>query len=131
MGPIALPMTIRAADQITGFRAILAVLLVASRAGRDADHGMEHRAHRHRCGRCSMVSTAGSRAAPERSVRSGSRFDMETDAALILVLAIFVWRNGKAGPWVLLSGLLRYIFVAAGWMWPWMARRWPPTLAAD
>ena len=50
----------------------------------------------------------------------GTRFDMETDAALILVLAIFVWRYGKAGPWVLLSGLLRYLFVAAGWLWPWM-----------
>jgi phosphatidylglycerophosphate synthase len=51
----------------------------------------------------------------------GTRFDMETDAALILVLAIFVWRYGKAGPWVLLSGLLRYMFVAAGWVWPWMS----------
>ena len=50
----------------------------------------------------------------------GTRFDMETDAALILVLAIFAWQYGKAGPWVLLSGLLRYVFVAAGWLWPWM-----------
>ncbi|MSO62626.1 MAG: CDP-alcohol phosphatidyltransferase family protein [Acidobacteria bacterium] len=50
----------------------------------------------------------------------GTRFDMETDAALILVLAILVSQYGKAGPWVLLSGLLRYIFVAAGWLWPWM-----------
>jgi phosphatidylglycerophosphate synthase len=50
----------------------------------------------------------------------GTRFDMETDAALILVLAILVWQYGKAGPWVLLSGLLRYVFVAAGWLWPWM-----------
>ena len=50
----------------------------------------------------------------------GTRFDMETDAALILVLAILVWQYGKAGTWVLLSGLLRYVFVAAGWLWPWM-----------
>jgi len=50
----------------------------------------------------------------------GSRFDMETDAALILVLAILAWQYGKAGPWVLLSGLLRYIFVAAGGLRPWM-----------
>ena len=50
----------------------------------------------------------------------GTRFDMETDAALILVLAVLAWQYGKAGPWVLLSGLLRYIFVAAGWLWPWM-----------
>jgi phosphatidylglycerophosphate synthase len=50
----------------------------------------------------------------------GTRFDMETDAALILVLAILVWQYGKAGPWVLLSGLLRYLFIAAGWLLPWM-----------
>ena len=50
----------------------------------------------------------------------GMRFDMETDSALILVLAILVWQYRKAGPWVLLSGLLRYAFVAAGWLWPWM-----------
>jgi phosphatidylglycerophosphate synthase len=50
----------------------------------------------------------------------GARFDMDTDAALILVLTILVWRHGKAGPWVLLSGLLRYVFVAAGWLWPWL-----------
>ena len=50
----------------------------------------------------------------------GMRFDMETDAALILVLAVLVWQFGKAGPWVLLSGVLRYCFVAAGWLLPWM-----------
>ena len=52
----------------------------------------------------------------------GARFDMEVDALLIQVLAILVWAHGKAGPWAILSGLLRYIFVAAGWLWPWMQR---------
>jgi phosphatidylglycerophosphate synthase len=60
----------------------------------------------------------------------GTRFDMETDAALILVLAILVWQYGKAGPWVLLSGLLRYAFVAAGWLWPWMRAPLASTLRA-
>ena len=50
----------------------------------------------------------------------GARFDMETDALLIQVLAILAWQYGKAGPWVLVSGLLRYLFVAAGWVMPWM-----------
>ncbi|HMJ86288.1 MAG TPA: CDP-alcohol phosphatidyltransferase family protein [Vicinamibacterales bacterium] len=50
----------------------------------------------------------------------GARFDMETDALLIQVLAILAWQYGKAGPWVLVSGLLRYLFVAAGWVLPWM-----------
>jgi phosphatidylglycerophosphate synthase len=57
----------------------------------------------------------------------GARFDMEVDAFLIQVLAILAWRHGKAGIWVLLSGLVRYIFVAAGWMWPWMQRTLVPS----
>ena len=48
----------------------------------------------------------------------GARFDMEIDALLILVLAILVSEFDKAGPWVILSGLLRYIFVGAGRYWP-------------
>ena len=52
----------------------------------------------------------------------GARFDMETDALLIQVLAILAWQYGKAGPWVLVSGLLRYLVVAAGWVLPWMQR---------
>lgn len=50
----------------------------------------------------------------------GARFDMETDAFLILTLSILLWRHGKAGAWVIASGLLRYLFVAAAWVWPWM-----------
>lgn len=57
----------------------------------------------------------------------GARFDMETDAAMILVLSILVWEHGKAGWWVLLSGLMRYAFVAAAWRVPWMAAPLTPT----
>lgn len=57
----------------------------------------------------------------------GARLDMETDALLIMVLSVLVWRHGKAGAWVLLGGLLRYAFVAAGWLLPWMARPLSPT----
>ena len=60
----------------------------------------------------------------------GARFDMEVDALLILVLAILAWRWSKAGAWVLLSGLLRYLFVAAGWMLPWMRGPLAPTRRA-
>jgi phosphatidylglycerophosphate synthase len=52
----------------------------------------------------------------------GARFDMETDALLIQVLAVLAWQYGKAGPWVLVSGLLRYLFVAAGWVLPWLRK---------
>lgn len=57
----------------------------------------------------------------------GARFDMETDALLILVLAALVWHFDKAGPWVLLSGLMRYLFVAAAWVWPWLRMPLPPS----
>jgi phosphatidylglycerophosphate synthase len=58
----------------------------------------------------------------------GARFDMEVDALLIQVLAILVWLHGKAGVWVLASGLLRYVFVAAGRVWPWLQRPLVPSL---
>ena len=58
----------------------------------------------------------------------GARFDMETDALLILVLSMLVWRHGKAGGWVLACGLLRYGFVAAAWMLPWLGRPLRSTL---
>lgn len=58
----------------------------------------------------------------------GARYDMETDAAFLLVLSALVWRQGQAGPWVLLIGLMRYLFVVAGWLLPWLTGRLTPTL---
>ena len=57
----------------------------------------------------------------------GARFDMEVDALLIFVLSALVWRAGKAGPWVLAAGLLRYLFVAAALVVPWLRRPLPPS----
>ena len=48
----------------------------------------------------------------------GARFDMELDSFLALGLSILVWRSGKVGPWILLIGAFRYLFVVAGWLWP-------------
>jgi phosphatidylglycerophosphate synthase len=59
------------------------------------------------------------------SSRFGARFDMEVDALMILALSILVWTHGKAGAWVLLSGLLRYLFVSIGWLLPWLRRPLP------
>jgi phosphatidylglycerophosphate synthase len=56
----------------------------------------------------------------------GARFDMETDALLVMALAVLAWRWDRAGAWVLLSGLMRYLFVAAGALAPWMRRPLPP-----
>jgi phosphatidylglycerophosphate synthase len=48
----------------------------------------------------------------------GARFDMELDAFLLLALSLLLWLAGPLGPWVILIGALRYLFVAAGWLWP-------------
>lgn len=57
--------------------------------------------------------------------RFGARFDMELDAFFILMLCLAVMVLGKAGPWVLLIGLMRYGFVMAGWLWPWLKNDLP------
>lgn len=57
----------------------------------------------------------------------GARFDMETDALLILVLAALVWQLDKAGIWILAAGLLRYAFVLASYPLLWMERALPPS----
>jgi phosphatidylglycerophosphate synthase len=56
----------------------------------------------------------------------GARFDMETDAATMLGLSLLVWLCGQAGAWVLLAGLMRYIFVVGGWLWPALGAPLPP-----
>jgi phosphatidylglycerophosphate synthase len=43
----------------------------------------------------------------------GARFDMESDAVFVAVLSVLAWQFDKVGPWVLLSGLMRYLFAAA------------------
>jgi phosphatidylglycerophosphate synthase len=54
----------------------------------------------------------------------GARFDMEVDASLLMVLSLYVAR--PVGGWVLTIGLMRYAFVAAMWLMPWMRRTLPP-----
>lgn len=54
----------------------------------------------------------------------GARFDMEVDAFLLLALSVYV--APTVGWWALGIGLLRYLFVAVGWVVPWMAATLPP-----
>lgn len=42
----------------------------------------------------------------------GAWFDQEVDGLLVLCLSILAWRSGAAGPWVLLAGAWRYLFIA-------------------
>lgn len=50
----------------------------------------------------------------------GARFDMESDALLILILSVLAAVLGKVGLWVLITGLLRYLFLASALVWPWL-----------
>jgi phosphatidylglycerophosphate synthase len=63
----------------------------------------------------------------------GARFDGEVDAFLILALSVYVARS--AGAWVLAIGAARYVFLAGGWLLPWLRqplpqRRWRKVVAA-
>ncbi|QCI99442.1 CDP-alcohol phosphatidyltransferase family protein [Agrobacterium larrymoorei] len=58
----------------------------------------------------------------------GARFDMEVDAFLILILSVAAAMLDKAGAWVLLIGLMRYLFVAAGWFLPVLNGELPSSL---
>jgi phosphatidylglycerophosphate synthase len=58
----------------------------------------------------------------------GARFDMEVDAFLVLVLSVYV--ATLVGPWVLAIGVMRYAFVAASWMAPWMRSALPTRYSA-
>jgi phosphatidylglycerophosphate synthase len=48
----------------------------------------------------------------------GARFDMETDAFAIAVLAVAVAKAGSVAYWVLAIGAMRYLYLAAGCLLP-------------
>jgi phosphatidylglycerophosphate synthase len=56
----------------------------------------------------------------------GARFDMEVDAFLILVLSVVAAR--WLGWWVLAGGAMRYAFIAAGRLRPWLRRPVPSSV---
>jgi len=53
--------------------------------------------------------------------RFGADFDLEVDCLFMLALALLVYGTGEVGAWVLSNGLMRYLFVAAGWLQPMLA----------
>lgn len=56
----------------------------------------------------------------------GAAFDLEVDALFILTLALIAWELNKVGSWVLLIGVMRYLFLAAGWMFSTLQQPLPP-----
>lgn len=59
----------------------------------------------------------------------GARFDMEVDAALSLILMLHVLVAGIAGPYVIVLGVMRYVFIAASYRLPWLDAPLPPSFA--
>ena len=57
----------------------------------------------------------------------GTRFDMEVDALLILLLSVAAFLLGKAGIWVLAIGLMRYGFVLGQICLPFLTAPLPPS----
>jgi phosphatidylglycerophosphate synthase len=113
------------ANQVTTARAVLVALVVGA-IGERASPAVAASAAGVSLAVTMMDGVDGWMARRSRMTsRFGARFDMEVDALLILALAILTWQYGKAGAWVVLSGLLRYVFMAAGWLLPQMRRPLP------
>jgi len=110
------------ANQVTTVRALLASL-VAAFIGEPHAPAVAAAAATMSASATALDGVDGWLARRSRMISAfGARFDMEVDAFLILALSVLVWRHGKAGAWILAAGLLRYAFVAAGWIWPWLNR---------
>jgi len=58
----------------------------------------------------------------------GARFDMEVDAVLAATLSLVLLTSGKVGPEVLILGFMRYGFVGASVVWPWLNGRLPDSM---
>ena len=71
---------------------------------------------------CLLLDGVDGRVARTRGLVStfGARFDLEVDAALVLVLSVAVAALGVAGWWVVSIGLVRYAYAVAGAVWPWL-----------
>lgn len=58
----------------------------------------------------------------------GARFDMEIDALFGAILSLIILQSGTVGPHILLLGFMRYGFVIAGYIWPWLNNPLPESL---
>ena len=117
-----MPPTFGAANTVTAVRAVF-VVLAAAAIGRSPSPSVAWFVVGAAIAATVLDGVDGWTARRFRQTSAfGARFDMEVDAALIMVLSVLASTWDKAGAWVILSGLLRYLFVAAGWVWPWMSR---------
>lgn len=59
--------------------------------------------------------------------RFGAAFDREIDGLSMLVVAVVVAALGRAGHFVLIAGALRYLFLGAQRLAPWLGAELPPS----
>jgi len=80
---------------------------------------------------CLVLDGVDGRIARRRGLVSafGARFDVEVDAALMLVLSVAVAELGVAGWWVVSIGLVRYAYLGASLRWAWLRGALFPSLA--
>jgi phosphatidylglycerophosphate synthase len=62
------------------------------------------------------------------ATRYGARFDMEIDALFGAVLSLTILSAGIAGPLILILGFMRYVFVGANYMLPWLNGSLPESM---
>jgi phosphatidylglycerophosphate synthase len=55
----------------------------------------------------------------------GAHFDMEVDALFVLSTGAELYLSGKLGAWILLGGVLRYLYVLSVALWPAPAEQMP------
>jgi phosphatidylglycerophosphate synthase len=116
------------ANQITLARGVLVMLLLAF-VGAGSNHSLQVAAFWIAFVSSSMDVLDGWAARrTHTSSAYGARFDMETDALLILTLSVLTWQFDKAGAWVLGSGAMRYAFVATSLALPWLQHPLPSSL---
>jgi phosphatidylglycerophosphate synthase len=53
----------------------------------------------------------------------GATFDTETDAIFVLILGLALWRRDGVGGWVMIPGLLRYVYVLCFALFPGVVER--------
>ena len=58
----------------------------------------------------------------------GAAVDAELDAVLMASLTGVLYANGHTGPWVLLAGAARFVYIGAGRVWPWLNAPLAPSL---
>ena len=115
------------ANGVTLFRAVL-IGLIANLIGTEVNHNLSAWAAITAVVALSLDGVDGWVARTTKSESAyGAQLDMEVDSVFTLLLSVLVYSWSHAGPWVLLCGLARYIWMIAVVCIPWFKRSLPPS----